>query len=859
MAYDDQKTKDPSDLGDEHMRQITGIHPNEEAAMEGRAKKGAAKDKAKRLSAEELKKAEVGGKSDQVGKGYRTSTSSDGSRVRQLISKATSKKKAIVGGSAGTVFIVLFVIALVTIIPYELVHLEKNLLKEQAKVEQRFEKKAAQKIFDKITCRFLPISAKCKEDPQPEDPDTAKADGEALSENIDEFDIAGETKTIEASGFKLTFDTDGKLTSFKGPSGEDITGEISDADFAALESALPEWSVGQIEAYRPLMVDHAAASFSGIPEGTAPEDVDKVVDAKVAEGADSTDIANAATSEQEGELPSNDTNPADAASLAESNQVGGQLGKALSAAEQAAADGQTGEQAVQAGVSSFDISPGNALLATSLITTACSVQKDVKKASDARIPTIITLLVRHGTTLISLADQLKTGHITGDQVGQIMKIFNGDSSAVKTADNPNPEAALPFNNSAAWHRDTGGTVDSSPTLADGKTANPGFNPDISSSALPTASTGTHIVNSIQGILNKTGGSFTCGVLTSTFGSIIQGFAGAVQLIADFGSFGLTQAGITTALITAQETIKHVILPDIIKYFTPLGINGLEDSVQWLNNSDAGLDLSFSDYGRSMGAVPQTADSANKLSALANQDQARQASRESLGTRLFATDNPNSLVWQITNHLPIGLTNTAASFTSYLASFPAILLHNLANLTLPHSFAASTNPNTASCGDPYCITKYAFSDSEVSKYDPVGNEQYLFGTLSYGGKTMKRIDMLGNPNTYQPSAAGDPNNNDLLHCFVDGYSVLSNKSGSSGSAVRKYCGSIGTYDFNNDHTVVPGDDTVAKIYCQALAGSDTDSGCLSSVASQINDDVTHFREYLLDVHVMSDYESLTNNT
>ena len=69
---------------------------------------------------------------------------------------------------------------------------------------------------------------------------------------------------------------------------------------------------------------------------------------------------------------------------------------------------------------------GSSLLISTIITDICSIKNATDSASKSRVPTIQTLLIRHGTTLISLADQLKSGKMTSGEVNQTMKLYNGE-------------------------------------------------------------------------------------------------------------------------------------------------------------------------------------------------------------------------------------------------------------------------------------------------------------------------------------------------------------------------------------------------------------------------------------------------
>ena len=186
---------------------------------------------------------------------------------------------------------------------------------------------------------------------------------------------------------------------------------------------------------------------------------------------------------------------------------------------------------------------------------------------------------------------------------------------------------------------------------------------------------------------------------------------------------------------------------------------------------------------------------------------------------------------------------------------------------------------------YGVTQYAFTDGEVDKYDPIQNEQYLFTNVSFNNISVQRIAALGNPNTDIVNTSGDEIDgsnliaNDLLHCYLDNYADLQeNTLSGNGGVIDSNCGSIGDYDYTANQPADLADEasaldsTILDIYCTAMnapPGSKyyngwTDSsgiyhsGCNAVVTPQISDDIGHFRQYILDVHVMKDYMSLTTN-
>jgi len=115
-------------------------------------------------------------------------------------------------------------------------------------------------------------------------------------------------------------------------------------------------------------------------------------------------------------------------------------------------------------------------------------------------------------------------------------------------------------------------------------------------------------------------------------------------------------------------------------------------------------------------------------------------------------------------------------------------------------------------------------------------------VSYGGKSVKRIDALGNPNTYSPTPEGDSNNDDLLHCFVNSHEQLAYASDGSNDAARENCGSMGSYDMTAQPPQPPNDATVAGIYCKALGSNKYDRVCMDAVINQLSDDFNRYCVY-----------------
>ncbi len=806
--------------------------------------------------------AEIKNSSDQVGKGFSgataTSSGAMSAGTRKVVVKALNKHKkgALIGGGVGGGLIIVAVLAFGGLVSYEIVHIEENLLGYETKIETRIEKKAANDLLQRMICWQL--KAGCKSGPNTEDNNkptnqeeaTAQQDGEVLTEEMDKFDLTNPKikADLASQGIKEEIDpTTGQLTGLEDAQGNQIAEDISNNPVAAseLEAALPEQAVGITEVYRPMLVDQAGVSFSGLPDN-ADTNVEKTVETEVDVGAGPEDFANASGEvTAQNEQPPPKTNPADLPEYTQASEATGKLGDAINAVDKAEQSGASGTAATEAGVKAFG-GFSDPLFLSSIATTACTLKHSVVSAAIARVPTIITLLMRHGNVLLSIADQIKTGHITSKEVGSFMSLLNGNPSAPPGPNGQPSQASLPFSSSATWQEATGGKVTS---------ANPGMSP----AALPTANSGTTIVNEINGVMSKLGLNLGCNILTSWFGTLVQVGMGIGQVVTDIGSFGTTQVAITAAVLGFQSTLQDVVLPHVLQYFTPVGINGGENSVQWLNNAGAGINLSSADYARRMGGVPLTTNQAGAIAKKATQAvQVAQAAKPWV-ERTFALSDPYSLASRLALDMPIGLNQTVASIENVMINLPSEIMHNLAVIfNSGRAFAAATSTASYDPGYTNGITQYGFTSGTINQYNPITNEQYLFSNITYNGKSVRRIDALGNPNTYVDSPSGDPNNNDLLHCFVDSFytiEIAAQKTPNQGA--DQYCHSMGSFDYNgtNNPTSQPTNADVIKIYCNALGNP---TGCASGIAPQINNDVGRYRQYLLDTHVMADYTSMINS-
>ncbi len=531
----------------------------------------------------------------------------------------------------------------------------------------------------------------------------------------------------------------------------------------------------------------------------------------------------------------------------------------LDAADGVIESGGSEESAVSAAQSAAHL--GSAALLNTALSDLCSIDKVATKSSNSRVPTIISFLIRHSVTLFSLADEMKVGGaMSGTQIGKVTQLFNGNPKdyTTNTKNTTKLQATLPFDRAAAWRRITGQPVDTNPN-------SPGYNPDISRSVLPQANTGTGVVNEINSALAATVvGPLVCKAESNSIisGVISAGFLVA-QLYLDEFSFGSTQAVFTVATVGIQGIIKYSIIPTIVKYFTPAAMDGLESSVQWINNADAGSNLMFNLFAMRMGGKPLTGAQAVAMDTQGNKLQQIAQSQQSFFDRTFSFSNPNSLMSKLAVDIPTSKFAFINSIVSDIINAPSMLFHAVGSiLEGARVYAASTPANP---GQPYGITQYGFNPGEINKYNPIANEWYLFHTkVSFAGTTRTLINLMGNPNNY-PRANYDPSSVDVLHCFTQSYINNSNPSASPAAKLKPdpICGTMGSFDINHDPPVAIGPNQVATSFCDQFPPPPPDytgPPCMQVMLSTpaVITAMSHFRQYLLDDEVAGFYNSLENS-
>jgi hypothetical protein len=770
----------------------------------------------------------------------------------------TNKKR---GGAAATVTIIItlvFTLGFGFLISHELQDIEATMLKYDSKVEQFFEKKAANKILGNLFCRKLTPGSthfktmKCSSNSS-DDKDTADSEADAsdpLEQAMDKFDPTDPAvkEALAKNGITVDTDSSGKFTGISDTdSGDAITIDDIQNNTSGIadtiDNALPEYELGQDKDFTSLEEAHADASFD-VATDKPGDDIDKDVSTEITDGVSAEPTVT-------DETPAENAPPDEAKADSDGAEAGTTLGKASDAVLKAMQDGETEAEAVSAGVSAFGLAKDPATVSTA-ISDGCSVQQAATDGAKTRTPLIMDMLIRHFTTIISLADQMKLGDMTTSEVAQFMKLLNGNPSLTQTEVQSGSKVRnvnnLPFEDSAEWERETGNPVDSNLKSLS-------YTPDVDKSSLPTLNSGTQVVDEINNDIPEL--KTACHVVDSPIGGLFSGLVGAFQIVSDGFTFGAAQAGIIAGNVALTETLQHVVIPDILKYFTPVGLNGLENPTSWMNNGGGGGALSFADYTRSNGGQPESNATGNtqfqRASAAENQEQSRQP----IADKVFAIDNPDSLTSKFMMSMPTSSSLLFSDISGFFENIPGELSHAFASITHPGSVFADVQ--TENPGEPYDITPYGFGDITN---DAIGVEHFLYTDVSYDGNTATRISLLGDPSKYNDQNS-DPSTTDALHCFLQTYN---NSSGPTANETTgnndPICGSVGSYDIQDDSPQPIGASNVAYSYCDQLDPSDL-TNCQNSLLSSgqvTSKDINDFSQYIMDTHVMAnftDLESVTN--
>ncbi len=813
------------------------------------------------------------------------------SSANKLFGKISQNKKkfAIGGGILGTA-ITLMIVGSIIFIPLMLEHIGQVILAEESALLQRFEGKAANEIEKElikhacggaVVVNGVPVCTKFTEG----ETDKAKTGNktDTLVDDTENFDWSNEhlQSALGDAGLSATVKADGSVSVITDSSGTEIYNEATDPGSSIdsntngaadkIAKGLPEYRTGQLKGFNDLNIAQAHAPVEGFPEDTKLTP-DEQIESEILSPEDPAHFAAEITKESlNGVDPTSD------------------LGKAIAAAEEAMIAGQPEPAVIDA--AKAKISKGLGVL--QYLSILCQIYLLTETLSRDRIPTIITLLIRHSAFLTASIGQMKEGKLPASDVNALMNKLQGTSADVKLSSDGKTIAgpdvpSTSFSNSEAWQTaignnngaNTSGTYGPlGPKQADQSTIN-GLLPDPSS--IPNKNSFQALVDDINslfdffpGLRNIADG--VCGVLTNNIVSYF--LAGESVLEAAFIGLSsetvisdLVKAGIQAIAITV---VVDKAVPYIIKALTPLGIYGLENGAQWLNNADMGANLSYGNYSRKLGANPVSYPTANNQIAEANLEKANSDKYLPIADKLFALSNTNSLLSRVMNVIPFGKSAIFDSMISYFTNFPKILSSSFGMVFSPSIFAAAS---AAAPGQQYGITQYSFQDSEVTKYNIYDNEAYLYDKVTLNGVSKSRLEMLGNPYDYIniPADKADPdqNSNDLEHCYVDSYTTIQEDlSKGVGNGLDQNCTvsvgvggtnyTIGDFDSSNINNASSStlttdlnfslDLQICYIYTNALKGTSNQTDCNTNVKNQIDNDIVHLRQYMLDVNTMGNFK------
>ncbi len=766
------------------------------------------------------------------------------------------KKGSTAAGGGITGLIIGVVVLFGFIASHELITIEQDLMRYEDKAVSFVEKKAANQVMKRIVCKHVSptsvlLSSKCSK-LNAEEQATGATNEDPLAAAIDNFDLTNpETiASLNDQGISVTQDSSGRINGFVDQStGKPISfSDLSNPEIAAkFEAALPEFDVGQIETLRPLAIEDVNANFDVYTGASDP--VDKTAeDAVMGSETDPALTESLATNESEPNTAGESAATAAQSATDVANGIDG-ASSLLGSAWSAIAKGKTLYSGVE-GMESTAKQIGQVGLINTAIVLVCAVRAAANKASINRIPSITGLLVRHATTLFSVADEMKVGgKMTGKQISGYTSLYNGNPAAnPKSSNQTIADSAKPFSESAAWQRISGNP---SSIVTNPKAAN--YTPDINQSSLPVESTGSKILNSLNSITQYTPLPAICAVDHGLSGEIIGFGMGAVQAFLGGITLGAAQVGFASATIAVQTTIKDVIIPLVVKYFTPIALDGLESSVQLLNNSDAGANILFNMYSQRLGGQPLQNSQAVALANEGARAEQIAQSQKPLANRLFAFSNPASLVSKLAISLPTSRMAIIGSLANDIIKSPLLLMHSIGSLIGgPRIMALTQDTNP---GQPYDVTQYGFTNSQITKYDPISNEHYLYNTtITYNGQTRSLINLLGNPNNY-PNATPDNSTTDVFHCFAETPQAFANALNET--SPNPICGTEGNYNNLNVTPVAIGTQQVATSFCDQIGGGNP--GCQSYMENlpQLQNIMSRFRQYILDSQVMSFYTDLTN--
>lgn len=663
---------------------------------------------------------------------------------------AGNKKKFGAGGGIAGILIAM-ILGFSSLLPLKLLHIEQNLFKHNSSVQQAIERKLSGRL---LTSTMSPYDAEGR----------YKIKGRGFFGNKwGNFKISSFEQQLEAKGIKLTIDPEShQLVSVERNGTLEDVSNLKQTEKLSLLSDIvndnvPPWRVGQRIKLIRLMTIRYGVSFKFWTDEKF-KDMTEYLKARAKEvrnGATTEEIDAAKQARDQANSDPNIPKPPD------SQQAGAAGDEALTATEDSFAKTGSMTEAVKAGASK--ITGNKALGITGIVILVCGLQKLANEAIAHGYDQRAEELMRVGGNILSSAAQNRKGDANySDKLNFLMLQFVADPTLKSTKvgnTTITPEGAKDFTQSADWERATGAPVTAG-------------SPELTGAANPDGKTGLgQIMSALNAITGVAGvGDAVCNVALSWFGTVV----GAVELVANILDGGVLEGVGTVAKLAIQVAAMTEIVPKLLASGAGLAITGTEDAVQQVAMSNAGMGLIFNDYSRAIGSKPVSDATYTGLAMAADHDNAIADSKKGLFYNLLATDNAGSALSRLIDRTPNTPYQAIASLSSSMFNFRQVFGNSLLAVISPARAGLDEYAN------PNLFQRYGFTDAEINSYN-IGNTYDKNGNVtsqgiaSYfetpittaGGKDVARIDIVGNPDTFQ-FGNEDANKNDILHCFVNSF-------------------------------------------------------------------------------------------
>jgi len=322
------------------------------------------------------------------------------------------------------------------------------------------------------------------------------------------------------------------------------------------------------------------------------------------------------------------------------------------------------------------------------------------------------------------ADEVKSGHATGTEVGSMVDSLGSGNQGAST--DPEMGGTASAEQAPLYDYLINGNPNASSAEApasykcnDGKSIPTGPQLVCDEEVLGG---GNHYANLISGFLNEPGINALKTVAgywkeavgpifnlaSSIFGSAFQALASGLEAGCNIPVVGLLERPYCLAK-TAATNAASAIMKGVTEYLIPNPFSTNMSGARTFDMMAAGADVSGNDTTHTM--LGGQALTPVQAAAIINQqlaDNQQQYARQSVFARLFSTNNPYSLTSKLAMALPM---NSASSIRSSIASFIgnpfAVIGHSFGTLFSGHAYAAATAQ-----ADPFGVIQYGYPTGTI---------------------------------------------------------------------------------------------------------------------------------------------------